>query len=163
MSWTGYEENQELETAITAASNANILMFCSTADDNRSGDSIWKNDKRVFKVAASDVYGNWRPQSDRAADILLPGDKMAALGPKYLRSNPESKISGSSVATALATGLASLVLSCAAEDKELGPAYFRKKKTMEKVFNEMKKREGHNYLLPSKMLDAMNHARVGRR
>jgi len=161
MSWTGYQENDELTSAIGEASNDNILMFCSTSDDNRSRDSIWQSETKVFKVAAADKYGYWRPQSDRDADLLLPGDSIMASGPQYMRPHSKSTISGSSVATALAAGLASLVISCAiAENKTSGREQFKRKKIMEKVFHAMRERDGHKYLLPEKLLESMEHAKL---
>ena|SRR5579862_927550 len=156
MSWTGYQKDSSLTAAIEKASAKNILMFCSTSDDSRGEYSTWNGEDRVFTVAAADKYGHWRPQSDRKANLLLPGDNIMAAGPEYMPSSSESAISGSSVATALAAGLASLAISCTiAQRKKGGRELFRRKSEMEKVFREMRQRDDSKYIVSSKLLSAI--------
>ena len=61
-------------------------------------------------MAATDPYGNLRPPSDGRVNIRVPGEDIVADGPSYMPKDVARAVSGSSVATALATGIASLAL-----------------------------------------------------
>ncbi|RAL64408.1 hypothetical protein DID88_001884 [Monilinia fructigena] len=51
-----------------------------------------------------------RPTSTSVIEILAPGEDIVADGPSYTDRYVEGTVSGSSVATALAAGIASLAL-----------------------------------------------------
>jgi Subtilase family len=156
ISWTIKRDYPRLREAIEAAASR-TLIFCSTADEGAysgsGGEAIWPAScNNVFKVSASDALHHARAESQRGVDVIVEGDQQMAHGPKYMRNHAESHISGSSVATALASGLASLCLClgrmASAGDQGNG---FRRKKEMEKLFAKMREGEADRVLLPKKL------------
>jgi subtilisin family serine protease len=112
ISWIIKEPFPELLMAVEAAAR-NALVICSTADEGAwSGEVYPADSESMIKVAATDKYGNLSPKSDKCAvNIAVPGENIPAFGPCYMGAElAASKISGSSVATALAAGVASLAL-----------------------------------------------------
>ncbi|KAF3069903.1 Minor extracellular protease Epr [Trichoderma lentiforme] len=118
MSWTTKKDETELRDAIVDASKPKsnkrpTLIFCSTADEGVSSEAIYPADyeKNVVKVSATDRWGQLSAMSRSAkpADIQIPGENIEAVGPAYIGSVFPT-VSGSSVATALAAGIASLAL-----------------------------------------------------
>ncbi len=115
---------QVLKTAV----ERNVLMFCSAPDEGKFADSgyypsgPWSD--RFFRIGAATASGavfDWMPE-DRIT-YLLPGVdvilEQAAKGTheaNSLRTIPnrmlEFKETGSSVATALAAGLAAIIIYC---------------------------------------------------
>lgn len=118
MSWTTKKNDRNLQAAISDASNPNsnkrpTLMFCSTADEGVYSETIYPADygNNVVKVSATDRWGRLsaKSQSTQPVDIQIPGENIEAVGPAYIGSVLPT-VSGSSVATALAAGIASLAL-----------------------------------------------------
>lgn len=121
MSWTVQAPTGKLKTAfntaLAKAEEKNILMFCSSPDEGVfSGDhypSAWGADK-FFRIGASQADGhpyNW--VSDHEVDYLFPGVEVVKNNSKgvVLKGVEDRKTeTGSSVSTALAAGLAALVL-----------------------------------------------------
>lgn len=146
---------RELKEAIKAAANSGILIFCSTADDRTEArTSIWPADcDQVIKVAASDPYGRALPDSERQVDVVVDGDRLTAHGPKYMKNHAEKVISGSSVATALAAGLASLCLCLIRMVNTPEQALELQDKTkILKLFDKMSEGKGADKILcPSKL------------
>lgn len=116
MSWTietpiiGNDDMQDLKTAVEAAKSKGILMFCSTSDQGRStSDNCFPGDfDGCIKIGGATETGEaltW-VNADKV-HFLLPGINVP------FTSN-EGKIisyeSGSSVATAAASGLAGLIM-----------------------------------------------------
>ncbi|PYH90812.1 hypothetical protein BO71DRAFT_386856 [Aspergillus ellipticus CBS 707.79] len=124
MSWTLREsENTQagidaLREAIRAALDANILLFGSASDAGAVTEIEYPcfYDRRVFRIGAAmadgRVYGpTGNPQH---LSFVVPGHKVAPRSPYMVQGLPidlEEK-SGSSISTALAAGLAALVLHC---------------------------------------------------
>lgn len=120
MSWTFEKtvENQhilegELKDAVAAASSKNILMFCSTGDQGRCADDhIYPAClPSVFKIGAAKPSGNDR-DSTEDSHFTFPGEDLKVEIPSYISLGEDSRASGSSLATALASGLAALILYC---------------------------------------------------
>ncbi|KAF4632334.1 hypothetical protein G7Y89_g5795 [Cudoniella acicularis] len=112
MSWIIKEPFPALMTAVKDAAKK-ALVICSTADEGAWSGEVYPADSQsTIKVAATDKYGNLSRYADKGAvNIAVPGEKIPAFGPSYMgRKLAVSKISGSSVATALAAGVASLAL-----------------------------------------------------
>ncbi|KAL4950088.1 hypothetical protein BDW69DRAFT_187706 [Aspergillus filifer] len=120
MSWVTKSEESELKAAVerAAAKSGNskvrpILMFCSTADEGAYAGDVYPVDYKdsVVSVTATDIWGGLTSKGDRQkhVDIKIPGEDLEASAPVYL-GNVASSVSGSSVATALAAGIASLAL-----------------------------------------------------
>ena len=104
----------DLESAITDASTKNILMFCSASDEGAVQSSTYpsKHAKRIFTIGAADASGvvSKAVGDINAVDFILPG--------KLVEDETDGAVkniqywTGSSVATALAAGLAALILYC---------------------------------------------------
>lgn len=118
MSWTieapvqGSDDMTALRNAVDAARAKNILMFCSTSDQGSSTrDDCYPGDfDGCIKIGGATDTGDplaW--VNTEKVQFLLPGDHVPF-------SNNEGKVvsyeSGSSVATAAASGLAGLLLFC---------------------------------------------------
>ena len=107
-----------LEEAVDAAVEANILMFCSASDDIQSGgmDALpyRRAPKHIFRIGAALALGQRDPHSEdkENIDYFFPGNQVAeAWNPRSARTVQYHD--GSSVGTALAAGLASLIIYCA--------------------------------------------------
>ncbi|KAK0630526.1 hypothetical protein B0T17DRAFT_653941 [Bombardia bombarda] len=122
MSWTIEDRDKEdsprlsgLRSAISAAHKKGIILFCS-ASDQGGGSMVQgcypgafdggKKCIRVGSCSASDVPSVWVDPDQ--VDFLLPGENLPI---RNSDGNPEPQ-TGSSFATALATGLAGLILYC---------------------------------------------------
>jgi subtilisin family serine protease len=137
ISWITKSQFPELKEAIEEATK-HALVFCSTADEGN-----WSN--RVYpacydgtvRVSATDKYGNLMPSSDKdAINIPVPGQDIPAFGPSYMGAGiARGTVSGSSVATALAAGIASLALLLLQVFNEANRATLKQKRfyTNEKI------------------------------
>lgn len=117
MSWTietdsPDKEPNDLKTAIEAAKNEGIIMFCSASD--QGGDSKkfcypgrWERTCiGIGSLSAADTPSLWL-QPDQI-DFMFPGEKIVV-------QNDDGALvedSGSSFATAIATGLGGLLIYC---------------------------------------------------
>ncbi|OTA95155.1 hypothetical protein M434DRAFT_10064 [Hypoxylon sp. CO27-5] len=117
ISWVTKLDTPELKEAIERAVSNNdpdrrpILVFCSTADEGiYSGKVYPANYQGTVSVAATDRYGHLPPTSPGGVSILVPGEDIEADGPSYMEKYTTGTVSGSSVATASAAGIASLAL-----------------------------------------------------
>lgn len=131
----------ELETAISIASKSNILLFCSASDDGAVEASTYpsKFTKQIFRIGAADTNGHASKAVGNidSVDFLLPG-KLVNEESEYEDIKNVQLWTGSSIATALASGLAALILYCARirisravneEEMERAQAHFEKLKT----------------------------------
>lgn len=135
MSWTVKlpDERSALQDALDNASKAGILLFGAYSDQ---GHNLGSNavlypamHNKVFCIGAADSSGNLDKHVGYGADYAFPG------------GDNDAKCEGSSFATALAAGLAALILHCAeyidyGEDEELRDA-LRQHLHMNKVFERM--------------------------
>ncbi|RTE83626.1 hypothetical protein BHE90_001802 [Fusarium euwallaceae] len=108
-----------------------VLMFCSTSDDIQLSAMetlpYQRGQKSIFRIGAALPLGQRDHQSEDEdkIDLYLPGNRVAAaLNPRS--AGVVKYHDGSSVSTALAAGLASLIMHCAhvawqhVESKKLG-------------------------------------------
>ncbi|KAJ5637415.1 hypothetical protein N7490_007294 [Penicillium lividum] len=119
MSWTvNSNSGHAFKAAIERAAKAKILMFCAASDKGKGKDINYPhncspNDTiRVGAVKASGQVWEWVPEPEKL-DIGLPGHDV--LMKHDLPQGSDFKLeshTGSSVATALAAGLAALILEC---------------------------------------------------
>ncbi|KAJ5875169.1 uncharacterized protein N7473_012516 [Penicillium subrubescens] len=126
MSWTVNSNNrQAFKAALDRAIKAKILVFCAASDKGTGRDINYPhncspNDTfRVGAVKASGQIWEWVPEPEKL-DIGLPGHDV--LMKQDLPQGNDFRLeshTGSSVATALAAGLAALILECV----RLGHAY----------------------------------------
>ncbi|KAL6229846.1 hypothetical protein BDW75DRAFT_249236 [Aspergillus navahoensis] len=135
----------DLRNAIGEAVKQKILIFCS-ANDDISADvkdflPYQKDPEYIFRIGAAGKDGQRDPVSedDKRMNFYFPGRKVAEL------EDPTSKrdfkyYTGASVSTALAAGLASLIIYCAT----LAQAYYESKGEATKRLAEefARKREG---------------------
>jgi len=131
MSWTIQETNENgedirrLETALRKAHDARILLVCSASDRGAHPDLDYPakyNVNRVVRIGAATADGRaWAMAGDPAnMDFILPGHNVLERGrgpSSYLYGDGLlenfTPRTGSSVATALAAGLAALIMHCA--------------------------------------------------
>ncbi|KAI0382948.1 hypothetical protein F5Y04DRAFT_251481 [Hypomontagnella monticulosa] len=123
MSWTiektdrNGEEIDQLEEAISLAARKNILMFCAATDQGAYKDRTYPaatTTKNIFKIGAAEASGTalkWIGDQT-LVDFIFPGHKVVM----ERHDNPNVKnytaLTGSSVATALASALAAVILYC---------------------------------------------------
>jgi len=101
-----------LENAVIDAAKTAVII-CSTADDgnNDPDNCLSKFTNNTISVASCNYYGIPAPYSTQnGARYFLHGENMVPFSAVETKS--QRGVSGSSVATAVASGLASLVLSC---------------------------------------------------
>lgn len=135
------------------------LLFASTGDKGGHSTGCYPASfGDCFAISAATSDGKEAAYAESIyTDFSLPGEKIEAVDPDYI--SPEVKVitDGSSVATALAAGLAALVLSLVrytypAENPETTSVEFSEFKQhhqMEKVFNDMRLRESRiNFIRP---------------
>jgi hypothetical protein len=139
LSWTSESTSYDLQKAIEAAAKER-LVFCASDDKAERDNTITKNIRSsIIRVAAADSDHRARKRSDKTVDFMIDGEDIAADGPRYMASHFKQNISGSSVATALASGIASLIL-CIARIANERPDYaeeFRKRDICLKAFKAM--------------------------
>ncbi|CAN9474906.1 unnamed protein product [Alternaria alternata] len=120
MSWTiektvdNEADIRKLEISLDEAAKKNILLFCSANDQatDANGSHPAANPTR-FKIGAATAWGTaWRWTRASHVDFIFPGDRVIKDRPGNVPFEKCSLVSGSSVATALAAGLAALVLYC---------------------------------------------------
>ncbi|KAK9783757.1 putative Peptidase S8/S53 domain-containing protein [Seiridium cardinale] len=124
MSWTiekndnNKQEIAELEYAIAEAAQKDVIMFCAATDQgaysDRSYPAATRGTKNIFKIGAAEASGTamkWLGDS-RLVDFIFPGHQVV----KERSDDPSVKtytaLTGSSVSTALASGLAAVMLYC---------------------------------------------------
>lgn len=121
MSWTidppeDEEERRFLDAAIVEAANADILMFCSASDKGAKQNLTYpsKATTKIFTIGAATASGAADSWVGNLGNInfIFPGTKVEMDGPRSGTDTSSREVTGSSVATALAAGLAALVLYC---------------------------------------------------
>ncbi|KAI5924908.1 peptidase S8/S53 domain-containing protein [Camillea tinctor] len=117
MSFVIGDSNDNLVQALRRASDDGIVMTCSTHDEGsriiKAYPAGHKSDTMsIIVLAACDEYGKLlrNIEDSNDYDYMLQGQDVAAGIVPFL--NSKDTISGSSVATALAAGLCSLILTC---------------------------------------------------
>jgi hypothetical protein len=123
MSWTieRTERNKgdidELERAIELAASKDILMFCAATDQGAYRDRTYpaaSGTKKIFKIGAAEASGAaYKWVGDQSAvDFIMPGHQVVLERHDDRNVTKFTPLTGSSVATALASGLAAIVLYC---------------------------------------------------
>lgn len=156
MSWSIDEISDSdasmLQEAVNGAIKDNILLFCASDDQGNSRPEDVSSypakcdPLRIFRIGAATRSGH-QGEWVRGADYILPGEKEQLI-PSY-----EDPLSGrepreaSSLATALASGLAALILYCAALKGETGFQLLKTQPKMDGAFKNMCKSQisGNQY------------------
>ena len=103
-------ECEEIKAALLKAYGKNIIVFCSQRDGSQgSTQSIMKGLPGVISIGAATAFGKQAKFVPDGANFILPGHQVSLLDPASGTSTIES---GSSISTALAAGLAALILRC---------------------------------------------------
>ncbi|KAI0849800.1 hypothetical protein F5Y00DRAFT_234886 [Daldinia vernicosa] len=111
MSFATLDNNPDLERACNDADAAGIVMLCSTHDEGaKIKDAYPASFPSTISITACDEFGSPLRNSQQKYDYGILGQDVAAGVVPFLES--DDRISGSSVATAIAAGLSSLILSC---------------------------------------------------
>jgi hypothetical protein len=120
MAWSiDYESSKggditELSSALLAAHSAGILMFCSCIDRGAAlqDESFPGRSGYPFRIGAASASGEKLPcVAGPKSEYLLPGENVKPEEPDAWSHDRSGPI-GSSIATALATGLAGALLYC---------------------------------------------------
>lgn len=134
---------RELNTKIENEGSRGRLLYCACEDQGRTGNEekpypASSNTKSIKRIGSARLYGNKSEfVNSKDVDYLFPGES----------SGKEGR-SGSSAATALASGLAALVLWCAeayqallkVEGKEIDDDFdFQREDRMHLLFDALKK------------------------
>lgn len=102
---------EKLQDAVGKADTDDILQLCSHHDEGWNVSNSWPADCEYTKViVACNEYGAFPDRQPSTYDYQIHGIDIFTGAVPYLES--KETMSGSSVATAIAAGLASLVLSC---------------------------------------------------
>ena len=123
MSWTIEEtaDNEvhieKLKEAVEKAAKKPILMFCAASDGGAISDKSFPGKgprDSVFKIGAATEDGKaWKWVGDESnIDFIFPGHEVVQERYKEALLQNSNLLTGSSVATAIAAGLAALVLDC---------------------------------------------------
>lgn len=143
------QDMQELNDALTDATKNNILMFCSASDEGAKQADTFpsKANCKIFKIGAADAHGGpFDLLGDiNSVDFILPGHLVAGeefTDAEVANLEKAQVWSGSSIATALAAGLAALILYCAQIRVLRSPEKSIERKDAERHF-QMLKRHDH--------------------
>lgn len=131
MSWTirrpddgsNRKDLDDLQEALENAARNHIIVFCSAPDIGQSDlntlDSYYPFSykpvsHRIFKIGAANANGSIYPWvgSPDNVDYILPGHDVAIREGDRISAEDDVPKTGSSVATALAAGLAALLVHC---------------------------------------------------
>ena len=158
-----FNSDEDLFAKVEYAASKNIIIICSTADQGNNHQKVypatyWKkwNEHCLFPIAACDQYGKltaWSTETE--AKYHFRGKDVNARPVRFIKEKESNLgISGSSVATAIAAGTASLILACcllALDDEIVG-----RRQRVEHFFQEMQTEESRKanlkYVEPSILL-----------
>jgi hypothetical protein len=117
LSWSFPSSSTELETILKdiAGPTNPTLVFCAKSDASAAQKSFPADYPNTISVSAASSLDLSRVAYP--PNLILLGENMTVTSPPYIRSQ-NREISGSSVSTALASGIASLILMVA--KKRLG-------------------------------------------
>ncbi|KIW63767.1 hypothetical protein PV04_08745 [Phialophora macrospora] len=146
MSWTietqitETEDMQNFRSAIFEAEAKKILMFCSASDQGgNSTDGCypgqWGNCIKIGGATSTGEILTWVKEDK--IDFLLPGKKIPFTNPDGSKFTE----SGSSVATASASGLAGLLIFCDRLLEQDSDSYFRNRLNMTAAFKKLSMNE----------------------
>ncbi|KAF7630610.1 hypothetical protein AFLA_011231 [Aspergillus flavus NRRL3357] len=111
------DEFNELRGALQEAQNANILLFSSASDQGPDTYDTYPafGTSAIFKIGGADVDGNLHAQVGGEDNVhyIFPGDTFEGDDNNDGLASRSQWFTGSSVATAYASGFAALILYCA--------------------------------------------------
>jgi hypothetical protein len=142
------QDSESLSLAIRRARAHGITIICSTADEGHNVPIVFPAayTRETLSVAACNHYGSLAKYGSDQAKYYFQGDKLVT-DVQFSEDSPVT-VSGSSVGTAVAAGVASLIMAChriaaAPRQEEERP------RIVEHWFNEMTKGPGEpKYVKP---------------
>ena len=146
MSRTLPNTTERLKEAINFAKNSNIVMFSSPGGGGANRKSVWLADHEgVISISSLTNFGRRPDSTETNASYFFQEESISLPAePSYLESQKHA--SGISVATALAAGVAALILSCRRlVDKRKRMDSIQ---TVTKVFDQMTGRDDDKYVKP---------------
>ncbi|KAF7557998.1 hypothetical protein G7Z17_g284 [Cylindrodendrum hubeiense] len=136
------EYSIELKKAVEEANSKDIIQFCSHHDEGWNVKHSWPASCDTTKViVACNEFGNFPDRDVGNYDYKIHGMDISAGTVPYLES--DDSVSGSSVATAMVAGVASLMLSCRRmefPDKRFGATgveHYSRKNFVESMLNKI--------------------------
>jgi subtilisin family serine protease len=161
MSWTidaaETDDINALKRAVERAGENGIIMYCAAKDEGKDAakKEIYPYDsgpKVIKRIGATDSFGKkLRYVLERDTDYFLPGEDLTEQLPLQGTASVEETKNhreGSSEATALAAGLAALILACFAEvEGKKGIEYMRTSEHMNRVFDALAEYESMKYVM----------------
>lgn len=170
MSFGIREHSDSMKNAISNASNNKTLLFAAASNDGGNfGRSFPANYPSVFCIHSTDGQGNpssFNPTAhERDVNFSLLGEHVSSHWPAGKRGHNDNVnvLSGTSVATPIAAGLAALVLSfvrqqerdnIAQEQNQLLGPWLKDHQSMDLVFQKMvKRRRDYDYITPHFLFD----------
>ncbi|PSR80203.1 hypothetical protein BD289DRAFT_374413 [Coniella lustricola] len=171
MSFGIREYNELMSTAISNALNKRTLLFAAASNDGANlGRAFPAQYPSVFCIHSTDGNGNpsnFNPTaSETDVNFSLLGEHVSSHWPAGVNGHDQTVnvMSGTSVATPIAAGLAASVLSfvrqqdqhTAVESERLGP-WLKRDNSMDAVFKSMVRRRrgvGYDYITPHVLFDS---------
>ena len=148
MSITMPQQSAKLKQAVESAEKSDIVIFGSRGDQGNNQERVYPADyAEVISISSLTQFGKLADTTESNASYFFQGENVRIIAePCYLE--PQRYVSGSSVATALAAGVAALILAC----RRLGgsEAQIGRIKMVRNVLEEMtdKKVRPKNYVKP---------------
>jgi subtilisin family serine protease len=141
--------SSSLEAEVANAKNEDIVMISSRGDSGNNRENVYPADcGDVISISSLTNYGKLTESTETNARYFFQGENVSVPAePSYLESQKHA--SGSSVATALAAGLAALIISCRRlgnEEKDI-----KRTRTVTTVFDRMTQTENDKYVRPWKV------------
>jgi subtilisin family serine protease len=139
-------DNESLSLAIRNARRQGIAIICSTADEGHNVPIVFPAayTRETLSIAACNHYGSLAKYGSDQAKYYFQGDKLVT-DVQFSEDSPVT-VSGSSVATAVAAGVASLIVAC---HRIATPRQEETPRIVEHWFNEMTKGPGEQkYVKP---------------
>jgi subtilisin family serine protease len=171
MSFGIREYNEPMSNAIANALNERTLLFAAASNNGANLDRAFPAQyPGVFCIHSTDGNGNpsdFNPTaSEKDVNYSLLGQQVSSHWPAGMNGHnqPVKSLSGTSVATPIAAGLAASVLSfvrhqdrqVAVESERLGQ-WLKRDNSMDMVFNSMVRRRrgpGYDYITPEILFDS---------
>ncbi|KFA46532.1 hypothetical protein S40293_09874 [Stachybotrys chartarum IBT 40293] len=117
--------SDELEAVLRKARKQDIIIMCSTADEGENTDEVWpaayyqrgqdraEKFENIFPIVGCDEHGKFSKYANEGAGrYMFRGEDVDTSSTYPGMPIKTVDVQGSSVATAIATGVASLILAC---------------------------------------------------